>query len=78
MADLTEQQKYPVGINFREFDANRLGVGIQRDQFIEYLNSLPADSKGWINFDLHRNQNPELKRGYSHFLKLAIIKKREI
>lgn len=72
MADLN----HPRGVNFRRLDDKRTGVGIQREQFIEYLNSLPTDSKGWINFDLIQNNDPELKRGYSHFLKLAQIKQR--
>lgn len=67
--------KHPKGVNFRELDHNRIGIGIQREQFIEYLNSLPTDSRGWINFDLQRNLNPQEKRGYSHFMKLANIKK---
>lgn len=71
MADLNN----PKGVNFREFDQNRIGIGIHRDQFVEYLNSLPVDQKGWINFDLQRNLKPQEKRGYSHFLRLANIKR---
>lgn len=66
----------PRGITFREFDNERMGIGIQRDQFVDYLNSLPVDSRGWINFDLYRNPHPEEKKGYSHFIKLAKLKQR--
>lgn len=67
---------HPKGINFRKLDDKRTGVGIQREQFIAYLNSLSTDENGWINFDQIQNDNPEAKRGYSHFLKLATIKPR--
>lgn len=38
------------GINFVRIDADKHLVGIKKDQFIEYLNSVPTDKNGWVNF----------------------------
>ena len=72
MSDLTHGR----GINFRELNDSKIGVGIHREQFIEFLTSLNPDEKGWLNFDMIKNQNPTQKNGYSHFLKVAHIKPR--
>lgn len=61
---------YPKGINFKELAQEVIGVGIQREQFIDYLNSLTVDDNGWISFQLIKRKEPSEKGGYTHFLKV--------
>lgn len=64
------------GINFRRLNDDKIGIGINRSQFIAYLMSLPTDQKGWLNFDLVANTDPSQKAGYSHFLEHSPLKPR--
>ena len=61
---------HPKGVNFKELNTEVIGVGIQREQFIDYLNSLEADNNGWISFNLIKRKEPSAKGGYTHFMKL--------
>ena len=40
------------GINFVKFGPDDHIMGIKREQFIDYLNSLEVDQNGWVNFKL--------------------------
>lgn len=54
------------GINVKESNGEIL-VGIQIDQFIETLKSIP-DKNGWVNIVMTPRTDPHPK-GYTHFIR---------
>jgi hypothetical protein len=53
------------GINFKKFSpfGDEQLMGIKREEFIEYLNSLEPDKNGWLNFKL--TILPQTVKGFS-------------
>lgn len=68
---------FPKGINFVENERGTIDMGINIDQFIDFLvsNKKYANSTGWLNITVFRNPNPQLKKGYTHFGQLKTEQK---
>ncbi len=62
------------GINIVKNARSEIEMGIHKDTFINYLNSLSTNQAGYINIILIPNFKPTRKGGYTHYAKLVTDK----
>lgn len=62
----TETQPIKKGIVFKTDGHGKIVVCLHPDTMTEWLKTLPKDKKGWTQFKLIPNKNPE--RGITHRL----------
>lgn len=54
------------GINLKENAKGDIDMGLHRDTLNDYINSLPVNKAGYINFKLVKRFYPSKKGGYTH------------